>query len=240
MFDGVLRELRRLEGRHRSTVEIPSDAEGYLDRECPASECLFGFKVQEEDWRDKVREATSPARPYAGPRGRRLHHPQRRHHVPARSAPRDPSACGSGLPRPDREARGRNGHRSHRAVQRSLTSISQRGLDQDSATVLQAREGSPPRRSSVCLRRSDRRAGRSDLVFDVVPGQTRDAVLRAGGLGTGGGLDTGVGRLLAVDTATGDVTDVSATAPLLPPDATELQVLLLAPAPVPCGRLWVT
>jgi len=56
MFDDVLRELRRLEGRQQITVSIPSDAEGYFDRECPSAECLFGFKVHEEDWRDKVRD----------------------------------------------------------------------------------------------------------------------------------------------------------------------------------------
>jgi uncharacterized Zn finger protein (UPF0148 family) len=56
MFDELLRELRRLDGTHKITVSIPSDAEGYLDRECPSPECLFGFKVHEDDWRDKVRD----------------------------------------------------------------------------------------------------------------------------------------------------------------------------------------
>jgi uncharacterized Zn finger protein (UPF0148 family) len=56
MFDELLRELRRLDGTHKITVSIASDADGYLDRECPSTECLFGFKVHEEDWRDKVRD----------------------------------------------------------------------------------------------------------------------------------------------------------------------------------------
>jgi uncharacterized Zn finger protein (UPF0148 family) len=56
VFDELLRELRRLDGTHKISVSIPADAEGYLDRECPSEECLFGFKVHEDDWRDKVRD----------------------------------------------------------------------------------------------------------------------------------------------------------------------------------------
>jgi len=56
MFDELIRELRRLDGKHQVPVSIPSDAEGYLDRECPSAECQFQFKVHEEDWRDKVRD----------------------------------------------------------------------------------------------------------------------------------------------------------------------------------------
>ncbi len=56
MFNELVRELRRLEGGHQIPVSIPSDAEGYFDRECPSAECQFQFKVHEEDWRDKVRD----------------------------------------------------------------------------------------------------------------------------------------------------------------------------------------
>jgi len=56
LFEELIRELRRLEGRQQISVPIPSDAEGYCDRECPSSECLFQFKIHEEDWRDKVRD----------------------------------------------------------------------------------------------------------------------------------------------------------------------------------------
>lgn len=56
MFDELKRELNRLSGTHRVSVPIHSDEEGYLDRECPAQECQFGFKILEEDWRDKVRD----------------------------------------------------------------------------------------------------------------------------------------------------------------------------------------
>jgi uncharacterized Zn finger protein (UPF0148 family) len=56
MFDELIRELRGLDGKHQVPVSLPSDAEGYFDRECPSTECQFQFKVYEEDWRDKVRD----------------------------------------------------------------------------------------------------------------------------------------------------------------------------------------
>lgn len=56
MFDELIREIRRLEGKHQVPVSLPSDADGYFDRECPSTECQFQFKVHEEDWRDKVRD----------------------------------------------------------------------------------------------------------------------------------------------------------------------------------------
>ena len=56
MFDELIRELHRLDGTHRVSIPIPTDAEGYLDKECPATECQFDFKIFEEDWRAKVRD----------------------------------------------------------------------------------------------------------------------------------------------------------------------------------------
>lgn len=56
MFDDLIRELRRLDGTHEISAPIPSDDQGYLDRECPSSECLSQFKVHGDDWRDKVRD----------------------------------------------------------------------------------------------------------------------------------------------------------------------------------------
>jgi hypothetical protein len=53
MFEHLLRELNSLSGESVS-VSIPTDADGYLDRECPNEHCLFGFKVECADWRDKV------------------------------------------------------------------------------------------------------------------------------------------------------------------------------------------
>jgi len=56
MFDDLLRELRRLEKPQQIRVPLSSDDEGYFDRECPSPECLFQFKVHEDDWREKVRD----------------------------------------------------------------------------------------------------------------------------------------------------------------------------------------
>jgi uncharacterized Zn finger protein (UPF0148 family) len=55
MFEDTIRELKELQGQ-RVAVPDPVDEDGYLDRECPAEKCLFGFKVHQEDWRDKVRD----------------------------------------------------------------------------------------------------------------------------------------------------------------------------------------
>lgn len=54
MFERLIRELRNLEGTQSVPVSIPSDADGYSDRECPSTECLSQFKVHEDDWREKV------------------------------------------------------------------------------------------------------------------------------------------------------------------------------------------
>lgn len=50
MFENLLKELKRLEQRTSISVPLEDDAEGYLDRECPAESCLFSFKVHSEDW----------------------------------------------------------------------------------------------------------------------------------------------------------------------------------------------
>ena len=50
MFDETLRQLRRLERGVTITVALEPDGKGYLDRKCPNPECLYGFKVHEEDW----------------------------------------------------------------------------------------------------------------------------------------------------------------------------------------------
>lgn len=56
MFDELQRTLRRLEGEHRVSIEIPSDDDGYLDRECPSPDCQFIFKINDDDWKDKVND----------------------------------------------------------------------------------------------------------------------------------------------------------------------------------------
>lgn len=57
MFEELLKTISSLDG---SKVEVPIAAEpdehGYIDRECPAEECTFTFKVHGEDWRDVVRD----------------------------------------------------------------------------------------------------------------------------------------------------------------------------------------
>ena len=55
MFDELMRELHRFEKPQPVRVSMPSDEEGYFDRQCPSPDCLCQFKVHEDDWRDKVR-----------------------------------------------------------------------------------------------------------------------------------------------------------------------------------------
>ena len=45
MFDNLLRELRALE-RRSITVPIDSDEKGYIDKECPSTNCEFQFKIK--------------------------------------------------------------------------------------------------------------------------------------------------------------------------------------------------
>lgn len=35
-------------------IELKSDEKGYFDRECPNEECLYKFKINMEDWKNKV------------------------------------------------------------------------------------------------------------------------------------------------------------------------------------------
>ena len=55
MFDELMRELRRLESSG-IPVSLPTDEDGYLDRECPSADCLSQFKVHVDDWADKLRD----------------------------------------------------------------------------------------------------------------------------------------------------------------------------------------
>ena len=56
MFEDLIRGLRQLETPRTIRLSLPADEEGYFDRECPALECLFEFKIHEDDWREKVRD----------------------------------------------------------------------------------------------------------------------------------------------------------------------------------------
>ncbi|WP_221792218.1 hypothetical protein [Aquisediminimonas sediminicola] len=56
MFGETLRALQAMEGRTQLSIPIEDDVEGYFDRECPSEECLFQFKILNQDWKDKVRD----------------------------------------------------------------------------------------------------------------------------------------------------------------------------------------
>lgn len=52
MFDNVLKELRKLKQTKTYSVPLLADKDGYTDRECAAENCLFQFKVHQEDWKN--------------------------------------------------------------------------------------------------------------------------------------------------------------------------------------------
>lgn len=56
MFKNLQKELARLSALSEMSVPIGSDKEGYIDRECPAQECLFLFKVNGDDWTNIVHD----------------------------------------------------------------------------------------------------------------------------------------------------------------------------------------
>jgi hypothetical protein len=49
MFKKLIREIERL-GRNPISVPILPDADGFIDRECPADDCKYHFKVNDSDW----------------------------------------------------------------------------------------------------------------------------------------------------------------------------------------------
>ncbi len=51
MFEDLIKTLGSLDGRSVS-VEIHADEKGYLDKQCPAANCEFRFKVNEDDWKN--------------------------------------------------------------------------------------------------------------------------------------------------------------------------------------------
>lgn len=57
MFEELIKTLESVDGMSLSVpIAAEPDQDGYIDRQCPATECEFLFKVQEEDWRDIVRD----------------------------------------------------------------------------------------------------------------------------------------------------------------------------------------
>lgn len=51
MFEKLLRELADLNGK-KIGIPIETDEDGFIDKECPDQECMFGFKVHKEDWKN--------------------------------------------------------------------------------------------------------------------------------------------------------------------------------------------
>lgn len=49
MFEKILRELKKM-NRMKISIPIKTDENGFFDRECPDEECMFLFKVHEDDW----------------------------------------------------------------------------------------------------------------------------------------------------------------------------------------------
>lgn len=54
MFESLLRRIRQLEKGVTIRVPISPDAEGFIERECPA--CEFQFKVMDDDWATLFRD----------------------------------------------------------------------------------------------------------------------------------------------------------------------------------------
>lgn len=57
MFENLLRELRSLD-RQQVSVSIDCDEKGYIDKECPATNCEFQFKIKEDDSTNICRDET--------------------------------------------------------------------------------------------------------------------------------------------------------------------------------------
>ena len=54
MFEDLIRELKPLEEPTQVPIEMSLDEDRYFDRACTNPECGVAFKVQFDDWRDKV------------------------------------------------------------------------------------------------------------------------------------------------------------------------------------------
>lgn len=52
MFEKLMKELKNLEGEQKISISIEADEKGYTDKQCPAENCLFLFKVNAEDWKN--------------------------------------------------------------------------------------------------------------------------------------------------------------------------------------------
>jgi len=55
VFDEILQELSKLDKDLEMTVDVPTDEDGYFDRQCPGEPCGAEFKIDFEDWKTKIR-----------------------------------------------------------------------------------------------------------------------------------------------------------------------------------------
>ncbi len=55
MFDEILQELSKLDKGLEMTVDVPTDEDGYFDRQCPGEPCGAEFKIDFNDWKTKMR-----------------------------------------------------------------------------------------------------------------------------------------------------------------------------------------
>jgi len=55
MFEKLLREIKQLDGM-KVSIPINADENGFIDKECPDKECMFVFKVHEEDWKNNFKD----------------------------------------------------------------------------------------------------------------------------------------------------------------------------------------
>ncbi len=55
MFDKLLKELKNLDVM-KISIPIETDENGFSDRECPDQDCMFLFKVNEEDWTNNFKD----------------------------------------------------------------------------------------------------------------------------------------------------------------------------------------
>lgn len=55
MFKKLLGELKQMDGM-KVSIPIKADENGFFDRECPDEECMFVFKVHEDDWKSNFKD----------------------------------------------------------------------------------------------------------------------------------------------------------------------------------------
>ncbi|BBJ23051.1 hypothetical protein [Candidatus Nitrotoga sp. AM1P] len=56
MFKNLLRSLETIEKTKQLSIPIKTDSKGYIDKQCPNTDCEFLFKVNENDWRNIFRD----------------------------------------------------------------------------------------------------------------------------------------------------------------------------------------